>query len=167
MKDNFLLESVGWNSRCTVWWTFQQSMIEAYVSFLNVLLSTQKPHGSSRMYSPLEKLFYVLIIIAFNMLISSDEAERCVEKRYSKNPYPLRKCIIPNTATARVPGMTGPVASWFLGPNGCLIRNYVISQWVWVFAFIPWPMGMRVNGCWRSCISQHHFSPSVLTLVMG
>ena len=52
----------------------------------------------------------------------------------SKNPYPLRNHIISNEATAGAPGTIQPVASWFQGPDSCLIGNYVISQWVWVFA---------------------------------
>ena len=32
-------------------------------------------------------------------------------------------------------------------PGSCLTGNYVISQWVWLLAFIPWPMGVKVTGC--------------------
>ncbi len=53
----------------------------------------------------------------------------------SKNPwYPSRNCTIPNEATARAIGTTRPVASWFLGPNSCLIGNHAISQQAWVLA---------------------------------
>ena len=32
---------------------------------------------------------------------------------------------------------------------GAPIGNSVTSPWVWVLAFISWPMGMRVVGCWE------------------
>ena len=35
----------------------------------------------------------------------------------SKNPYPLRNCIIPNSATAGDPGTIQPAAEMFLGPQ--------------------------------------------------
>ena len=66
-------------------------------------------------------------------------------KNYNKNP--LRNRIISIKATARAPGTTRPVVSIFLGPNGCLVGNYVISQWVWALAFVPRPTGMRATGC--------------------
>ena len=43
----------------------------------------------------------------------------------SKNPYPLRK----RWATAGAPGTSLPVASWLLGPDGCLFGTLAISQW--------------------------------------
>ena len=52
----------------------------------------------------------------------------------SKNPYPLRNRIIPNEATAGTPETTQPAASWFLGPDSCLVGNYAICQWVWALA---------------------------------
>ena len=54
----------------------------------------------------------------------------------SKSPYPLRNCIIPKLATAGTPRTTWPVASWFLGPGGCLIENYATVQSVRVLALL-------------------------------
>ena len=54
----------------------------------------------------------------------------------SKNPYPLTNHIIPNLTTVEGAGITQPVASWFLDPNAGLVRNYAISQWVWVLAIM-------------------------------
>ena len=42
-----------------------------------------------------------------------------------------------HSATAGAPGTTRPQALWFMGPNSCLIGNFVISQWVCVLAIIP------------------------------
>ena len=52
----------------------------------------------------------------------------------SKNQGPLRNCIIPNSAITRAPGTIQSEATCFLGPDGCLVANYVISQWVLVLA---------------------------------
>ena len=38
----------------------------------------------------------------------------------SKNPYPLRNCIILKLATAEAPGTTMPEDSWFFGPQQLL-----------------------------------------------
>ena len=54
----------------------------------------------------------------------------------SKNPYPLRYHIIPNSAMAWALKLTQPVTSWFLGPDSCLVENYAISKWVWVLAIM-------------------------------
>ncbi len=54
----------------------------------------------------------------------------------STNPYPSRNRIIPTLATTGAPGTTQPAASWFLGPDGCFVGNYVISQRVWVLAIL-------------------------------
>ena len=54
----------------------------------------------------------------------------------SKKPYPLRNCTIPNSATVGAPRPTQPAASWLLDPDGCLIGNQVISQWLWILAMI-------------------------------
>ena len=54
----------------------------------------------------------------------------------SKNPYLSRNSVIPKEATAGAPETRRPVASWFQGPDGCLIGNYAISQWVWVLAIL-------------------------------
>ncbi len=31
-------------------------------------------------------------------------------------------------------GIKATVASWFLGPDGCLVVNYAMSQWVWILS---------------------------------
>ena len=69
--------------------------------------------------------------------------------KYSKIPYPLRNHIIPNEASIRAqePQSSRPSGSWTFG--GCWVGNYAISQRVWIHAFIPWPVGMRIAGCWE------------------
>ncbi len=54
----------------------------------------------------------------------------------SKNPCPLRDCVIPNSATNRAPEISRPAALWFLNPYGHLIGDYAIFQWAWVLAII-------------------------------
>ena len=43
----------------------------------------------------------------------------------------------------------------------------MISQWVLVPAFIPWPIELRVTDCWKIAHSQHPLSLLILTLAMG
>ncbi len=78
---------------------------------------------------------------------------------FSKKPYPLRNCIILNETAGGVhkPRGHSPAASWFMDHLGCLVGNYVISQWDWVFAFIPWPMRSKITGFWE--IAQFITSP--------
>ena len=66
--------------------------------------------------------------------------------QYSKNPYTLRNRIISNLATvgAQEPWGHRPSGSW--RPGSCWIGTHVISQRVWVLAFIPWPIGIRITG---------------------
>ena len=55
----------------------------------------------------------------------------------SKNLYPLRKCMIPNSATARATGTMRPQAKWFMVPYGYLIWNLGdFSMHVWVLAVL-------------------------------
>ena len=70
-------------------------------------------------------------------------------KKYSKKPYPLRIQIIPKKTTIWAQKRIGcrPSGSW--GPGRWKVGNYVISQWLWVLAFIPYPMGMMATGCWK------------------
>ena len=79
---------------------------------------------------------------------------------YSKNPYPLRiRIILPNEIAVRVqePQRDSPSDSWV--PGCCQVGNYAISQWVWVLAFIQWPMRTMVIWCWKlSHFPTPHFS---------
>ena len=68
-----------------------------------------------------------------------------------ENPYPLRNCMIPNSATAGAPRTTWPVALWLLGPDSCLVWNHAISQWVWALATI-------LPSQWRMWFERIHFS---------
>ena len=82
--------------------------------------------------------------------------------------YSLRNHIIPKKTTIgdQEPQGCRPSGSW--SPDSCQVRNCVIFQWVWVLAFIPWPMGMRVTlGIGELLISEHPISPLILTQVMG
>ena len=83
----------------------------------------------------------------------------CIKWYYSKNPYPLRTCII---LTRRSFGSRNhirqhPSDSWC--SDSWEVGNYTISQWVWVLAFIPWPMGMTSLGVDKSLNYPHPFSP--------
>ena len=64
-----------------------------------------------------------------------------------KNPCPLKNHIIPNLAIARAPGTTQPVALWILGPDGCLVRNYLFSHWVWILAIVLF-LAVNANLFW-------------------
>ncbi len=44
--------------------------------------------------------------------------------------------VIHNSSTAGAPETTQLAASWFLGPNSCLVGNYAIPKHVWVHAII-------------------------------
>ena len=49
--------------------------------------------------------------------------------------------------------------------NGVVSK--LISQWVWVLAFIPWPIWIRSLDVGKFCIAQHSLSPLILALAMG
>ena len=50
-----------------------------------------------------------------------------------------------------------PSGSW--DSDNCRVGNYGISQWVWILAFIPWPIWMKVTGCCDiSQFPRPHFS---------
>ena len=67
----------------------------------------------------------------------------------SKDLYPLRNRIIPNEATIRVQQQWGCRLNASCSPRTRWVGNYVISQRVWVLAFISWPMWIKVTGCWE------------------
>ena len=68
---------------------------------------------------------------------------------YSKYPYMLINQVIPNLAIVGAQKSQGclPSGSWCF--SCCQVGNFVISQWVWVLDFIPWPMQMRATRCWE------------------
>ena len=43
------------------------------------------------------------------------------------------------------------VASWFLGPDSCLVRNYAISQWLWILIIIDMASILVLLASW-SCV---------------
>ncbi len=65
----------------------------------------------------------------------------------SKNLYRLgnHTCIILDKAIVGGPGTTQPVVVWSLDPEGCPIRNYAISQWVWVLAIMSDTSAMQYD----------------------
>ena len=65
------------------------------------------------------------------------------------------------------PGTTRPAALSFLGPSGCSVGNYAISQWVWVLDLSQDLSEGGSLGVGKSCISHHSISTLILTLAMG
>ena len=87
-------------------------------------------------------------------------------EHYSKNPYPLRYCIIPNEATVGTQQPRGcrPSGSW---ATICYIGNYVISHGYGCLLLSQDPLEWKSLGVGKSRNSQHPFSTLILTLVIG
>ena len=86
----------------------------------------------------------------------------------NKNPCPYRNHTFPNSAHHQNLESSQPAALCFPGPDDasrwemCDFRMGMGSYYI-----IPWPIGMRLLGVWKSHNSQHPLSPLILTLVMG
>ena len=84
---------------------------------------------------------------------------------YSKNPYPLSICIIPNEPTIMVLKSRGCGSR---GHNSGWVWNYVISQnFSMGSCFRPMAHGKEITGYWEITKSPTPSFPLILTLVIG
>ena len=95
--------------------------------------------------------------------MTSVEISGCWEMCNAQWP-PLRNRIIPNLTTAGAWWTTRPVASCFLGRNGCLVGNYVISQRVWVLAIWTDNVWQMKDPCLPTSLRTSSLSLSHLTM---
>ncbi len=123
---------------------FAEVILLGYVIYISDSRCWQHGSAGKRMTLMIKLTWLILILARWNLthLIRNKIV-------ITQEPIPIEKSHNSQQDNYWGPGTTRPRASGSFIPNSCKVGNYVMSQQVWVFGFIPWSTAMRATGCWE------------------